>query len=395
MAPSTGFFFEVKQGDITVLQWDTETEDFLDETQLPQEQILQQKEGMLALLTVLMELLRILFLLCYDDDNAAVRSLAHDKYLGPYAEENARRWLRLSYFVTPDVLRRLEPVSGKIRTSNQSSIQEQEEETESFADRCKNTDPERLKLQLNRETKGFLKEARFATTGNGSTGNAIFYSTIRGVGRNSTASEKTAYGVDTSYALVSMLEEECKKDNRQYYGELQLAFITFLLGESLESFEQWKRLVDMVCRAEKLLIGVYEDSTSYVPRTEFWEHVYGIINTHMQEIPDDFFIDELSKDNFLGKTLSCLKATLSAYKKDMDNRIYNAAKNLLQSVTNKFHVDLLPEEKNYSDAQRGIHLLQGGSQPSKEQLKAMLGPEWDGEDDEDLPPIVDMNESTF
>jgi A1 cistron-splicing factor AAR2 len=30
-------------------------------------------------------------------------------------------------------------------------------------------------------------------------------------------------------------------------GELQYCFITFLLGENLEAFEQWKSLVSIIC----------------------------------------------------------------------------------------------------------------------------------------------------
>eukprot|EP01138_Halocafeteria_seosinensis_P000968 gb/GECG01000991.1/.p1 GENE.gb/GECG01000991.1/~~gb/GECG01000991.1/.p1 ORF type:complete len:438 (+),score=66.17 gb/GECG01000991.1/:1-1314(+) len=371
VAPCTGFFFELQRGTIKVLQWDQDTEDFLDESKLSAETVAQQQE--------------------------AVRSLAHDRYLGPYSQENTQRWLKLSYFVTGDVLRRLEPVSGKI-VSNNSGIEEASDtnagaEEETFAERCKHTDPERLKLQLDRETKGFLKQARFSAGGNGSAGTSIFFSRIRGVGQKSSSSEKTEYGVDTSFALASMLEEECKWNYRQYYGELQLAFIAFLLGESLESFEQWKRLVDMTCRAEKLLINEYGESGA-APKRQFWEYVFGIIELHVQEMPEDFFMDELSKENFLGKSLSCLKGTLSSYQDQIDSSTYSAAEKLLRSVSNRFGVNFMPEPRGHN-ASVEAEVVGKGNNVTSEQLKALLGPEWDASNEDDLPPVVDLEGSTF
>ena len=41
-------------------------------------------------------------------------------------------------------------------------------------------------------------------------------------------------------------------------GELQYCFITFLLGENLEAFEQWKSLVSILCSCPS---GMQQDST--------------------------------------------------------------------------------------------------------------------------------------
>jgi len=39
-----------------------------------------------------------------------------------------------------------------------------------------------------------------------------------------------------------------------FYGEMQLAFITFILGESVEGSEQWKKMVILMAFADELTV---------------------------------------------------------------------------------------------------------------------------------------------
>lgn len=43
-------------------------------------------------------------------------------------------------------------------------------------------------------------------------------------------------------------------DEKLFLGELQFAFICFLIGESLEALEQWKKMVTLVCSCEDALL---------------------------------------------------------------------------------------------------------------------------------------------
>ena len=39
-----------------------------------------------------------------------------------------------------------------------------------------------------------------------------------------------------------------------FFGEMQFAFITFILGESVEGFEQWKKMVVLLAFSDDLVI---------------------------------------------------------------------------------------------------------------------------------------------
>lgn len=76
-------------------------------------------------------------------------------------------------------------------------------------------------------------------------------------------------------------------------GELQFAFVCFLLGNVYEAFEHWKRLLNLLCRSEEAMA---KHHTLYT-------HLISILYHQLGEIPADFFVDIVSQDNFLTSTL--------------------------------------------------------------------------------------------
>lgn len=76
-------------------------------------------------------------------------------------------------------------------------------------------------------------------------------------------------------------------------GELQFAFVCFLLGNVYEAFEHWKRLLNLLCRSEEAMV---KHHTLYV-------NLISILYHQLGEIPADFFVDIVSQDNFLTSTL--------------------------------------------------------------------------------------------
>lgn len=76
-------------------------------------------------------------------------------------------------------------------------------------------------------------------------------------------------------------------------GELQFAFVCFLLGNVYEAFEHWKRLLNLLCRSEEAMA---KHRTLYISLISVLYHQLG-------EIPADFFVDIVSQDNFLTSTL--------------------------------------------------------------------------------------------
>jgi A1 cistron-splicing factor AAR2 len=57
--------------------------------------------------------------------------------------------------------------------------------------------------------------------------------------------------LDKSSILQDIIKT-CKSPN-EVLAELQFAFVTFLLGENYESFEQWKSLTVLLCNCQSAL----------------------------------------------------------------------------------------------------------------------------------------------
>jgi hypothetical protein len=108
-------------------------------------------------------------------------------------------------------------------------------------------------------------------------------------------------------------------------GELQLSFILFLVGQSFSALEQWKRLVDVLCRSEDILLGKFNlgdidkerehlDASDILAikissKSHFFTDAFSIIQSQVSEIPTD--TPELTADSFLVKTFFALSRTLS------------------------------------------------------------------------------------
>ena len=76
-------------------------------------------------------------------------------------------------------------------------------------------------------------------------------------------------------------------------GELQFAFVCFLLGNVYDGFEHWKSLLALLCRSEEAMRK----------RKELYLGLITVLYHQLGEIPPDFFVDIVSQNNFLTTTL--------------------------------------------------------------------------------------------
>lgn len=253
-------------------------------------------------------------LMPHDDDesvrlSAAARRFEFDQNLGPYPTDQLGKWKLLSTHITANVIDRVQPVGGIIHADTDAA---------------------------------FARAAFGATTPATPT---LYFSAVAGCGRGSKPEHRTRYAIDTSYSLIRLVCDILKKEGavageavvrEQILGELQLSFVLFLIGQSFVALEQWKRLVDVVCRAEDVLLRKYQpqdaaaddgssptrsgsSSASAVSFTStairllgrsFWCEAFAVIRNQMGELPKDILAAELSADNFLLTTLSALKRTM-------------------------------------------------------------------------------------
>lgn len=68
-----------------------------------------------------------------------------------------------------------------------------------------------------------------------------------------TAAELTAWNLDKSAVLVKLFTEAYKGRTGAFLGEMQFAFLAFLLGHSLEGFLQWKRMLCLLLGCDAAL----------------------------------------------------------------------------------------------------------------------------------------------
>jgi hypothetical protein len=76
-------------------------------------------------------------------------------------------------------------------------------------------------------------------------------------------------------------------------GEMQMAFVSFLMGQSLASFEHWKALVLHLCACPQLM-------PSQAPLFSAFTRA---LAAQLQELPEDFAVDTISSQSFLRRAL--------------------------------------------------------------------------------------------
>lgn len=112
----------------------------------------------------------------------------------------------------------------------------------------------------------------------------------------------TQIHVDTSQILENLVLNCCENSWEDLLGELQLSFIVFILLYSYPALEQWKKLINLICSSHEWIV---KDSQFTISFTR-------ILYEHLKFTPEDFFGNELSKDNFLVQSISSLLTALNS-----------------------------------------------------------------------------------
>ena len=110
---------------------------------------------------------------------------------------------------------------------------------------------------------------------------------------NSTPEQITRNQIDNSFLLEQLIAASGGEEN-SVLGELQFAFVVFLVGQNYEAFEQWKKLFRLICKASKAMTS----------RPQFFVNFIRVLYFQLKEVPSDTFVDILENNNFL---LSCLR----------------------------------------------------------------------------------------
>lgn len=155
-----------------------------------------------------------------------------DRGLGRYPREQFDTWYQLSCHISKSTLARLEPVDHVLFSS---TLKHEDSD-----------DPERT--------------------------STVFYTDIneRFLPKDALPSEVTAINLDKTPILEHLIEKDFNGGKHfiqltmylfvliklflepaELLGEMQFAFISFLLGQTYEGFEHWKRIVSLLCSCER------------------------------------------------------------------------------------------------------------------------------------------------
>ena len=122
----------------------------------------------------------------------------------------------------------------------------------------------------------------------------------------------TKMNFDKSTILQETLQKEYDDNYKQLFGEFQAAFISFLMGESLESFTQWKNLFILLTSCDDLMNEKPEIFIDLVRKHVFKKiflRFLAVLYNQLKQLPTDFFYDNITCNNFMRICLKvCIKS---------------------------------------------------------------------------------------
>lgn len=296
-----------------------------------------------------------------------------DRFLAPYPYDEYKKWISLSNYLNETMVNRLVPLTGEITsaaelvgekftrsrvikpTVSTSASSSTDVEMKSSSNESEKREQNLNKLfqapkslieaenMLPKMTENDVSRIRFT--------NILKYKYPQG----STSTQITAHSIDMSYYLENLLASNYESNANNVLCELQFAFICFLIGYVYDAFEQWKLIVNLLCNSDR---EIRTNPTMYL-------NFIQIFYFQLKEIPDDFFADVVTKNNFL---VMCLH--------NLFDNIYNVN---------------IEEEKGFGveDNQRQILNLKEKSNQFKLYLKETFNFDFNEEPDEYAPTICE------
>ncbi|XP_078275311.1 protein AAR2 homolog [Rhinoraja longicauda] len=256
--PRTGCFFHIRPREILVKRWDKKEEEIL-HVEVSEAELERIRENLREL----------------------------DSWLGPYPYETLKRWVSLTSLVTEPLVQTLQPECGKISAFS-------EVEPELLMPHTKDRAEQNL-LPYDTLCKSYEEGLARLPKMKIKPGTEIRFSNIpsRKYPEGASPAEITKCNMDYSYALESVINQRYTSNPKDLLGELQFSFVCFLIGSVYDAFEHWKDLLRLLCHAEDAVRK----------RNDLYSALISILYHQLNEIPADFFVDIVSKDNFLTTTL--------------------------------------------------------------------------------------------
>ncbi|XP_007237712.1 protein AAR2 homolog isoform X2 [Astyanax mexicanus] len=259
VGPRKGLFLFLKPRELLLAHWDKQEEDLdFSDSENP-EDVARVKAGLREL----------------------------DSYLGAYPYDTLRKWVSLTDKLSQEVAVALQPLSGRVCAFSDVVPELQLKLTKDRAEQNlprNDTQCQTMKEGLDRLPRMKQRE-----------GTELRFSQIpkQTYPPGATPAQITQCSMDLSYALNCLLEDHHKDQPLNVLGELQFAFVCFLVGNVYEAFEHWKQLLALLCKSEEAM----------KERKDLYLGLISVLYHQLGEIPPDFFVDIVSQNNFLTSTL--------------------------------------------------------------------------------------------
>jgi A1 cistron-splicing factor AAR2 len=306
MAARQGFFWRAGVNDVAVRPWDSFEEHICPTNKLSED----------SMYTLLQQLGR-------GDLN---------NNLGPYPLADHHVWLNMSCFISENVLLRANcPIAEIVYPSEADdlvSLKALNRPGKNFEPMVSKQEKDKTLLQGN-----FAKFVDITAAEVNLRDTINVSSNLEDRGRN-----LTSLYLDKSSVLDNLVEKSYDFSWENILGEMQLSFILFLLIFCHDALEHWKRLVDTICRSEVALIDKPEFAIAFMR----------ILYEQLNFSPQDFFANELSKDNFLRPAISSLFEILNQPKGVINSSVREHKKRLLNFFRKKFNIFLDSENEDDS-----------------------------------------------
>ncbi|KAF9623443.1 hypothetical protein IFM89_003027 [Coptis chinensis] len=220
----------------------------------------------------------------------AVKNFKFDSHLGPYALNHFGDWKNMFNYITKSTIERIEPIGGEITVTHESEL----------ADTVHKTAMEKALVEQLRNSK-FSKSSEKVNNRN------CYYTPIpRDVKRKGISGEElTSLNLDKTQLLETILTKHYGGVEDLLLGELQFAFVAFLMGQSLQAFLQWKAIVTLLFSCTEAPFSTRSHLFTKFVKVIYHQMKFGLQNDHTSisghEKGTVFFLDDswFSKDNFL------------------------------------------------------------------------------------------------
>eukprot|EP00917_Polyrhabdina_sp_WS-2016_P013071 GHVP01028761.1.p1 GENE.GHVP01028761.1~~GHVP01028761.1.p1 ORF type:complete len:306 (+),score=62.83 GHVP01028761.1:66-983(+) len=272
------------------------------------------------------------FLPVTEDESGRYEANVHADFTqrtGIYNYKYLQNWEEMTFKISKGVLRKIEPIARFVH----SMSAEYDEVNKNNTDTNIETFNEKTSMALNGD---------------------LFFSEIRRPNSAKVSgADLTAAYMDQSASLNELIQQSrnsgfLDKETGEDFliGELQFAYIAFLLGQNWVAFEQWKNLTILFSKCE----------TSVEEYPKLYADFIRTLVIQIEQMPSDLTTDSVLKNNFLIQSVGILNEVFMT-SKNISKKLRNRMEILMGVCKKKFGVT--PDQIDQSDDEAPVVVDEG------------------------------------